>query len=525
MDTPPLFWSIIICITAVKILLIPSYKSTDFEVHRNWLAITHSLPINRWYYEATSQWTLDYPPLFAWFEYGLSQVAKYVDANMLKVSNLNYSSQATVLFQRASVIVTDLVLAFAVTQCCKVICHGRKHLRIDVWADDRFILAMILLTNVGLLIVDHIHFQYNGFLFGILLLSIARMMQDRPLESAFWFATLLNLKHLFLYIAPVYGVYLLRNYCFQKDKRGSGLNWRTFSILNLLKIGAVVLTVFAISFGPFIYLGQLPQVLRQLFPFKRGLSHSYWAPNFWALYNTLDKVAITILLKTGSVEKSNVASMTGGLVKEYHHQVLPSVSPTFTLIATLLAMLPCLWVLWNRPRNHWEFVRCLVLSSFASFMFGWHVHEKAILMVIIPLSLLAIARQNAASVFAFLSVVGHFSLFPLLFTEAEIPTKLLMMLLYSAYIFYSFAILYRDDRKWKWPLPLLTNYESVYLIGLGAVYLYGEWFHRLLGLDKTLPFVPLMITSSYCSIGITYSWLKLNWITWTESRQHATKYD
>lgn len=40
------------------------------------------------------------------------------------------------------------------------------------------------------------------------------VFQGYALEASFWFTVLLNFKHIFLYIAPAYFVYLLRNYCF-----------------------------------------------------------------------------------------------------------------------------------------------------------------------------------------------------------------------------------------------------------------------------------------------------------------------
>lgn len=112
-------------------------------MHRNWLAITASVPLGQWYTEvragptarsgvepepvagrlnqlvrplsrlvgqATSQWTLDYPPFFAWFEWLLGLPARWLHPAMLAVSANPVDDPTTVLYQRLTVILADLVL-------------------------------------------------------------------------------------------------------------------------------------------------------------------------------------------------------------------------------------------------------------------------------------------------------------------------------------------------------------------------------------------------------------------------------
>ena len=182
-------FAVVATLSLLKTLFLPFYRSTDFEVHRNWLAITSSLPIGKWYTEDTSEWTLDYPPFFAWFEYALAKVAAFFDPGMLVVSNLGYSSDKTVLFQRLSVIVSDLVLVAGIRTCWGgVVKLRRVSDKPDPASLDSPFLQFLLLVflNAGLFIVDHVHFQYNGFLFGVFLHSVGCMMQDKFIQSGSW---------------------------------------------------------------------------------------------------------------------------------------------------------------------------------------------------------------------------------------------------------------------------------------------------------------------------------------------------
>lgn len=149
------------------------------------------------------------------------------------------------------------------------------------------IASLSILLSPGLLIIDHIHFQYNGFLYGLLILSIVlARKQSTLLYSGIIFAALLCLKHIYLYLALAYFVYLLRAYCLDPK---SVLRPR---FGNAFKLGLSVLGVLGLAFGPFAHWNQLLQLKDRLFPFSRGLCHAYWAPNIWAMYSFTDRLLI-----------------------------------------------------------------------------------------------------------------------------------------------------------------------------------------------------------------------------------------
>ena len=367
-STLPIF----VAMTCIKYLLLPSYASTDFDVHHFWMQLTTTRAPAFWYVDTSSEWTLDYPPFFAWFEYGLGTIFNIISPTILtpetgttipsgsltsaKSGGARMADFPDVLFfQRSSVIASDLVLYLAIT----LYCHVHRY-------DAMKTLVLVLLTcaDTGLLLIDHVHFQYNGLLLGLLLLSIAALRTGHhDLLAAGIYASLLMFKHIYLYVALVYFVYLLRHYCHTR--------------VRFVTLAGVVLSIFGLAL---VSVGNpgLAIIVRRLFPVSRGLVHAYWAPNVWAVYAGLDKA----LGKFTGARATN--SLTRGLVREAQFALLPEVSPGVTGLLAFVCMCPCLLQLWLHAHRKLV-LHALVYCMLTAFMLGYHVHEKAILQVTLPL--------------------------------------------------------------------------------------------------------------------------------------------
>lgn len=160
--------------------------------------------------------------------------------------------------------------------------------------------------------------------------------------------------------------------------------------------------------------------------------------------------------------------------------------------------------LWIQPT--WDtFVGALTLCGYASFLFGWHVHEKAVLLIIIPFSLIALKDRRYFSAFRPLAVAGHVSLFPLLFTTPEFPLK-------TTYtVFWLVLFLFVFDRMAPVPgRPRIFVFDRLTLLYLTIsipLIIYCSLIHHIIfGLER-LQFLPLMFMSSYSALGVVGSWV------------------
>lgn len=153
------------------------------------------------------------------------------------------------------------------------------------------------------------------------------------------------------------------------------------------------------------------------------------------------------------------------------------------------------------------FTRSVVVCAFASFIFGYHVHEKAILMVLLPLTPLALVSVVDANIYFLLSTLGTFSLFPLLFQDGEFPTKVCLLVLFAMFCHQALSKIHSLDGP-NAKERLLQTIDLIYLLFIPLLLAYDTFASHLLNLHLRYPFLPLLLISTYCALGINYLFIK-----------------
>ncbi|KAH3666149.1 hypothetical protein OGAPHI_004338 [Ogataea philodendri] len=350
----------------------------DFEAQRHWMEITKHLPMKEWYFYDLQYWGLDYPPLTAFHSWILGELGSLTDYSWFAL-DLSRGIETNDLksYMRITVLVSELMVYIpAVLMYTRWM--GRNYNKAS--PIDQTIIAAAIIYQPSLIVIDHGHFQYNCVMLGLSLLAVVNLLEDNYALASIFFVLSLSFKQMALYYAPIFFFYLL-SVCVWPVSR--------FNPLRLISIGVSVVVTFALMFLPFIYQGgfsQVVQIIVRVFPFDRGIFEDKVA-NFWCATNVVIK---------------------------YKNIFTQSQLKNISLLLTLAGIAPSCIAIFLKPTKS-LLTWCLSSCSLAFYLFSFQVHEKSILLPLMPITLLLNeVDSDVISMVCWIANISLFSMWPLL---------------------------------------------------------------------------------------------------------------
>ncbi|KAK5630068.1 hypothetical protein RRF57_005783 [Xylaria bambusicola] len=388
----------------------------DYEAQRHWMEITTHLPISQWYFHDLQWWGLDYPPLTAYHSWLCGRIGSLIDPSWFALYTSRGSDDPTLkIFMRATVIVSEYLIYIPA-----VVIFTRRYSRlfgVAQWPASIALVAIFLQPST--ILIDHVHFQYNTVMLGFVVASMSSMLAGRYMWASIFFVGALGFKQMALYYAPAVFAFLL----------GTCISPR-INLARFFGIAAVTVASFAILVLPFVlgsiydtsrgivsrpdlggahaplpiftflsqYLDtsaayypvveQIVQMIHRVFPFARGLFEDKVA-NFWCAVNVVVKL------------------------RGYPAELLQKAS----LLATLAAIFPPCAILLVKPRKE-LLPYAFATTAWGFFLFSYQVHEKSVLLPLLPMTLLLAGKQGLGkevrSWVGFANTIGAWTMFPLL---------------------------------------------------------------------------------------------------------------
>ncbi|ELR22906.1 glucosyltransferase [Acanthamoeba castellanii str. Neff] len=322
----------------------------DYEAQRHWMEVTINLPVTDWYRNTTHN------DLLYW---GLDYppLTAYHSWLMGHIGKwLEPESMALFTSRGYESVTSKLFMRGTVIAADLAVFLPAVYAFVNT-----YYASLSWSKRPALLLIDHGHFQYNGTSLGLVLWAVVFILRGRDILGTVFFCLALNYKQMSLYYAPAFFSYLLAK-CYRTKS----------PLAEVSKLAIAVVGTFALCWAPFLLNAtDAYHVLERLFPVGRGLYEDKVA-NFWCTVSPVFK--LRQLFATADVLKICGLHLMRG--------------PT--------------------PRN---FLLSLFITSLSFFLFSYHVHEKSILIPLLPLTCLLLESPHLVSWF---NIIAAFSMYPLL---------------------------------------------------------------------------------------------------------------
>ncbi|GIC86706.1 dolichyl-P-Glc:Man(9)GlcNAc(2)-PP-dolichol alpha-1,3-glucosyltransferase ALG6 [Aspergillus udagawae] len=401
----------------------------DFEAQRHWMELTIHLPMSKWYLYDLQYWGLDYPPLTAYHSWLLGKIGSALEPSWFALdASRGFEDPRLKVFMRGTVIASEYLVYIPA-----VVNFLRRYTRmqgVPVWSTSIALVAILL--QPATILIDHGHFQYNTVMLGLVVASLDAILAGRMLWACLFFVGALCFKQMALYYAPVMFAFLLGVCIFPRIR-----------ILRLLNIAIVTILAFALLFAPLLvaatnaeargYLSASPQPpLLQALPIKLSEDSFLFAPVF-----QLMQIIHRVFPFARGLFEDKVANAWCAIHTFYKlHRFEASLLQRVSLGATLASIIVPCGIIFRHPRAS------LLLPALASvawgfFLFSFQVHEKSVLLPLLPMTLLlasdgGLSKDTRAWV-GWANVLGSWTMYPLLKRD-ELRTPYFVMTGLWAYL-------------------------------------------------------------------------------------------
>jgi alpha-1,3-glucosyltransferase len=332
---------------------------------------------------------------------------------------------------------------------------------------------LLILINPLMVIIDHGHFQYNNVMHGFFVLALFFLYTEKYILAIIFYSFCINFKQMGLYYAIPFPLYVIKKLFFSKSKKNENNNI-LISIIYVGLYGIVTLITNVIIYLPWLKNNKMNDVFSRIFPVRRGIYEDKVA-TFWCTLNIIYK-----------------------LNNHFNNSVLIKLALVFTIIGCLV---PILAIFRSKKITKKICTQCFFIVSFSFYLFSFHVHEKTI---IVPFLAYLLNLPNMKNILPSFTLIGMFSLFPLLKRENQImPYYLLSALFYiiSKYVLKLIDIKENEKEKNINELNTKKNNEIIFWLMEICIFIIMIFYHFVdynIPPPKQYPWFYPMLNAAFC---------------------------